>query len=117
MTEEATLFSGWVILELMGHRRLAGFMTEQEIAGVGFLRIDLPEDNDHVPATQFYAPSSVYAITPTTEEVARAVAQHGRPEPVQRWELTPPKPPILGNRHYVQVPDDDNPDGGSEPPY
>lgn len=83
MPDDAT-FAEWVILELLGHRRLAGHLTEARIAGASFLRIDIPTEP---PATQYYAPGSVYAITPTTEDMARAVARHGTPQPVQRWEL------------------------------
>ena len=90
-TENSEVFSGWSILELMGHRRLAGFVSEQEIAGAAFLRIDVPGDNGFT-ATQFYAPSAVYCITPTTEEIARRVAQRAQPAPVQRWELPAPEP-------------------------
>lgn len=82
-------FAEWVILELLGHRRLAGWLTEAQIAGASFLRIDVPSEP---PATQYYAPGSVYAITPTTEEIARAVAGRGGPTPVQRWELPAPEP-------------------------
>jgi hypothetical protein len=35
--------SGWAIIELMGHRRLAGWLSEEEVAGAAFLRIDVPE--------------------------------------------------------------------------
>jgi hypothetical protein len=83
-------FEGWVILELMGHRRLAGWLSEQEIAGEGFLRLDIPKDGgtllEHT-ATQFYRPAAVYCITPTTEETARQVAKLAQPTPVRRWEL------------------------------
>lgn len=82
--DETEAFAEWVILELLGHRRLAGFLTEQEIAGKGFLRIEIPSEP---PVTQLYGPASVYCITPTTEKIATAVARLGRPAPVQRWEL------------------------------
>lgn len=75
-------FAEWVILELFGHRRLAGYLTEQEIAGQGFLRLEIPEQ-----ATQFYSPSAVYGITPTTEEIARRVAKGSNPAPIHQWEL------------------------------
>jgi hypothetical protein len=81
---EDKIFAEWVIIELMGHRRLAGFLTEQEIAGKGFLRLDIPGQPG---ATQLYNPTAVYAITPTTEDIARAVAATSQPAPVQRWEL------------------------------
>ena len=67
-------FHEWVILEVMGHKRLAGLMKEEEIAGQPFLRIDVPGDGDQWAGTQFYSPSSVYCITPTTEEMARRLA-------------------------------------------
>jgi hypothetical protein len=91
--QQANPFAGWVILELMGHRRLAGYLTEQEIAGEGFLRLDVPDGNptDGPPkATQFYRPAAVYCITPTTEDVARLVAAGSDPAPVKRWELPAP---------------------------
>lgn len=81
---------GWAILELMGHRRLGGFVTEQEIAGRGFLRIGIPGDGDEDYAVQFYSPTAVYCITPSTEAAARAAAASSRPEPVKRWELPRP---------------------------
>lgn len=84
---ESDDFDSWAVLELMGHRRLAGRVRAVKLAGAAFLRIDVPADGDHVAATQFYAPGSVYAITPVTEEVARAVAVRSRPEPVSVWEL------------------------------
>ena len=87
-----TQFAEWVILEVMGHRRLAGYLTEQEIAGKGFLRLDVPGAEGESAATQLYNPSSVYCITPTTKDVACALASRTRPAPVQRWELEPARP-------------------------
>jgi hypothetical protein len=81
-------FEGWAILELMGHRRLGGRISEATIAGGAFIRIDIPHPNaiGMFRASQFYSPSAVYAITPTTEEVACAIGRRA-PEPVSRWEL------------------------------
>ncbi len=46
-------------------------------------------------ATQFVAPGSVYALAPTTEAMARAVAAASEIRPVQAWELPRalPNPP------------------------
>lgn len=93
MSDEVT-FEGWAILELMGHRRLAGRLSEVTIGGSSFLRLDIPgpsdpDPDDDLAATQFYSPSAVYCITPTTEAMARQVANLNRPRPVQPWELPP----------------------------
>lgn len=89
MSAEASEFEGWAILELMGHRRLAGYVRPVEIAGAGMLRIDVPGDGSEAVATQYYSPSSLYCLTPTTEAIARTVAKSSRPQPAHRWELAP----------------------------
>lgn len=104
MTEAAT-FEGWAVLELMGHRRLAGRLSEATIGGGSFVRIDVPGDDGDV-ATQFYSPASVYCITPTTEENARAVALRNRPTPITRFELAPTRP---AEAELVDVDDEDEP--------
>jgi len=79
-------FDQWAILELMGHRRLAGKVTEATIGGGAFIRIDIPMKGG-TTSTQFYSPGSIYCITPTSEAIAREVAKSSQPEPVNRWEL------------------------------
>lgn len=81
-------FEQWAILEVMGHRKIAGLVTEQEIAGAGFIRIDIPgPDGKGLVATQFYSPKSIYGLTPCSEELARRVAVNHQIRPVERWEL------------------------------
>jgi len=100
-------FEQWAIVELMGHRRLAGFVTEQEIAGASFIRLDVPgpphpeDDEDDGPAvalkggfeggtTQFYGPQAIYCLTPTTQEIAVKIGRQCHPAPVHRFELEAP---------------------------
>jgi hypothetical protein len=92
MTGDPTTIDGWVILELMGHRRLAGHISEVEIAGTRFLRLTVPDADETQPprATQDYASGAIYCITWTTEEIARKVAARSQPAPVARWELEQP---------------------------
>ncbi|MCI0687962.1 MAG: hypothetical protein L0Y54_12090 [Sporichthyaceae bacterium] len=98
MSSDHEVFAGWVILEVMGHRRLAGYVTEQQVAGASFLRLDVPGPDGPVIATQLYRPDSVYCITPTTEDLARrAAAVLAAPAPVHRWEL-PPAPAARDHR-------------------
>ena len=84
---EQTTFEQWAILELMGHRRMAGMVREQTIGGAAFIRIDVPATPAGPGFTQFYAPGAVYCITPTTEEIARAIAQRCYERPVQPYEI------------------------------
>lgn len=78
---------GWCVIEQLGHRVLAGFVSEVEIAGAGFIRVDLWSEEGAPKTTQFISPSSVYAITPTTEE---AVRERMKPRPLHRYALPAP---------------------------
>lgn len=75
----------WAILELMGHRKLAGRVTEEEHFGVVLMRIDVPKNDTMI--TQFYGGNTIYCITPTTEEIVRAFAAKAQPKPIYRYEL------------------------------
>ena len=80
-------FRQWAVLELMGHRRLAGFVTSEELAGKSFLRLDIHNTLGDSVVTQYYSPDAVYCITPTTEELAKRVSDRFKPEPIHRFEL------------------------------
>ena len=33
----------WAIVEIFGHQRIAGFLSEQTIGGQSFVRVDVPD--------------------------------------------------------------------------
>lgn len=86
-TPDEPSFREWAIVELFGHVKLAGLVTEVQIAGAGFLRLDIPGDGEAWFATKLLNPTSISALTPCSEATARAFAASHRPEPVSRWEL------------------------------
>lgn len=69
----------WAIVELFGHKKLAGKVSEHTIGGAALVRVDVPEtDQGGVftkPYTKLVGTGSIYCITPCTEGVARAAAQ------------------------------------------
>lgn len=89
-------YEGWAIVEIMGHRRIAGRVSEVEMYGTRMLRVDVPAGGDD-PAgvdyvTQFYSGSAIYCVTPATEETARkASAACESVQPIKTWEM-----PALG---------------------
>jgi hypothetical protein len=80
-------FDLWAIVEMLGHRRVVGRVTEQVIAGAGFIRIDIPAEDGSIGHSQIIAPGSVYAITPLSEDAARIAAHRQVIEPVTVWDL------------------------------
>ena len=86
MTEVQQPFEEWAIVELMGHRRLGGLVTEVERFGTKMARVDIPPaEEGGQTITQFYGGSSIYALTITDEETARAVARANQQRPVEAW--------------------------------
>ena len=88
MTERAK-FEEWAVLELFGHQRLAGMVTEVQLSGASFVRVDVPEDGKKKgwKLTKMYNPNAIYSITPVTEATARIVATSVSGEPVTRWDV------------------------------
>lgn len=114
---------GWCVVELMGRRRLTGYVTPVELAGAGFLRVDVPAPGCQGTAgpwqaTQYIAPASVYAITPTTADLAIRAAGLGAVAPVSRWEL-PAAGDAVPARSGIAAFDDavPDPDGEDAPDY
>ncbi len=86
-------FKSWAIVELLGHVRTAGLVTEEERFGAKLGRCDVPRQ-DGTFTTFFFGGSSVYRMTPCSEEAARAVAKGNEPRPVHQWELPKPAEPV-----------------------
>jgi len=79
-TQEPT--AQWAVVELFGHQVIVGEMSETEVAGHGFIRIDVPETGDAPALTKLYGPKAIYSITYVSEEVAATLLQEVRPKPV-----------------------------------
>ena len=87
----------WAILELMGHVRLGGLVSEEEKFGVKMGRIDVPTEEPAGFVTQYFGGQSVYRLTPCTEEVARAVAKHTSVQPIHSYEMPRLQAPALSS--------------------
>lgn len=75
----------WAIIEIMGHKTFVGQVSEVTVAGGQMLRIDVPETGSAPAFTTFRGSASIYSITPTDEETARAALASISPRPVDLW--------------------------------
>ncbi len=80
MTEEK--IEMWAIVELFGHQRVAGKVTEAEIGGCSFVRIDIPAVEDSQALTKFYGNGAIYSMTPVSEELVTAYVKRYKPAPL-----------------------------------
>ena len=107
MNDRSKSFEQFAIVELMGHNMIAGYVTEQIIAGAAFVRIDVPDviacpdASLSVPGfTKLFGPAAIYAITPTDETTARQAAVNLTTRPVSPWIVPDGRqrlaPPTIG---------------------
>jgi hypothetical protein len=89
---------GWAIVELMGHRVVAGFVSEVTRFGAALMRVDVPGRETETAISQLYGGAAIYCVTPTTEETVRRKLQqtYELPEMVRLAlpapEASPPEP-------------------------
>lgn len=97
----------WAVVELFGHARIAGAISEQTFGGSSFVRVDVPEvryqevdyDADTVDGsrprrehviqahTRSFGPAAIYSINWCDEAAARVAAQEIRHKPLQPYSL------------------------------
>ena len=93
----------WAILELMGHQRLAGRVSQQSFGGAQLIRVDVPEvvttgtayqdgqrvdTMDVIPAhTRSLGAASIYSINWVDEAAATVAAHSIRHRPINHYSL------------------------------
>jgi hypothetical protein len=79
--DEATAPESWAIVEIFGHRRYVGLVSETEQFGAKMCRIDVPgAAPGTIAATLLYGGAAIFSMRPITAERGRAMlaAEHNR---------------------------------------
>lgn len=84
-------FEAWAIVELFGHQRVAGRLSEQAIGGETFIRVDVPHGDGEY--TRLFGKGAIYAINLCSEDVARNAARYIS-VPLRAYEAKPELPRI-----------------------
>lgn len=79
-------FETWAIVELFGHNKIAGKVSEQTIGGSSMVRVDVPDTEASPKFTRLLNVSAIYAINPVTEEVAVGYAGRLQSKPIEAWD-------------------------------
>ena len=78
-------FEQWAVVELFGHQRIAGLVSEQVIGGCSFVRVDVPENGEAQGYTKLYGNGAIYAMTFVDEETGMAAAKQCSPKPIDEY--------------------------------
>jgi hypothetical protein len=117
MTAETSGFKSWAIVEQQGHRTFAGLVSEEVIAGVAMLRIDIPQADESL-LPKWIGPSSIFALTPCTEVVAKKYALAAGPvTTVDRFVALPAPAQVDAGQVAVDWNDDDDYDDDDDDDY
>jgi len=65
--EAATRGVEYAEIEIMGHRRRIGRISEEERYGVKFLRVDFWDEETDTERTELYTGPSLFSVSPVTE--------------------------------------------------
>lgn len=76
----------YAILELFGHTRIAGEVSEHNLGGT-FVRVDVPAVNGRPAFTKLYGQSAIYSISFVDRDVCLAAAERLQLVPINTYNL------------------------------
>lgn len=77
-----------MVLELFGHQRIAGYVSEHTFGGATFVRVDVPEVGSTPAFTKMFHPNAVYAFNPVDEETMMFVAEQCSVRPLTVFDMS-----------------------------
>lgn len=85
------------IVELFGHDRIAGWVSEANIAGATLTRVRVPQVDNTPEFDKYLGAGAIYALTPVPELVMRKAARACRQVPYDGAlvYVQPPLPNLL----------------------
>ena len=74
--EESPELKSWALVELFGHQRIVGFLSQQSFGSGVLFRVDVPDlTSSGKPIrdgfTRYFGLAAIYSITPISEEMVR----------------------------------------------
>lgn len=99
---EKEQLKSYAVVEMMGHRKIVGLVTESDISGGQLLRVDVLGANAEPERTEYIGVGSIYCLTIVTEEIAKKVAAHNAPRPTWAFGLNADRQLGIGDYDEAQ---------------
>jgi hypothetical protein len=92
MAIETETTEQFAVVEMMGHRKIAGAIKQSELAPGALIRVDVFGSNGEIERTEHVGSSAIYDITICSEQTAKAVAIANNPQPSFAYDVMKPRP-------------------------
>lgn len=98
-SEPASELKSWALVELFGHQRIVGFLSQQSFGTGVLFRVDVPDLTSSGKViregfTRYFGLSAIYSITPVSEEIVRRM--------LPSIDGTPGEARALSSRSYAR---------------
>lgn len=108
----------YALVELMGHRQVAGQVREVDRYGTRMLRIDTPAIDGQPATTHYYAGGAIYGEHPCDQATAERLAAQLYQPPAHQLALgTSPAATATSPWDTSPADDDPDPDPDNDDPY
>ena len=103
-TEPSSELKSWALVELFGHQRIVGFLSQQTFGTGVLFRVDVPDllkegKVVRVGFTRYFGLSAIYSITPVSEEIVKRL--------LPSIDGTPGEARSLSSKSYSRYDDDE----------
>lgn len=75
----------WALVEMMGHQRIVGRVSQDTSLGPALTRVDVPAVAGMPAFSKLLGAASIYAVTPLEEETALHMAASLQAQPLEEW--------------------------------
>jgi hypothetical protein len=82
-TEVAERFRCWAVVDVMGHTRYVGYVSEYG----PFIRVDVPDCRGTPAFSKVFSPGAIHSITPCSEQTAKEVMRQLEAKPLTLFNV------------------------------
>lgn len=100
----------YAVVEMMGHRKVIGKITESDIGASSLIKVTVLNKSGEPERTEYIGVGSIYCLTIVTEAVAKEAVANYTPEPTWAYALNRPQLTGIPQGSYIDADDEDDDD-------
>lgn len=88
MSQNTPPLDTWAVVELFGHQKIAGKLSEVNIGANVMIKVMVPKTDYHPEYDRLFNPSAIYAINPMEESLVVRYAETLKVAPITPYEAS-----------------------------